>query len=110
MHLFKINTIDRTWWSIILWWELRRFLYNGIMVVAGLLSFVICAVNIPLIYLVIGLFLNAIYTLGWIVELVYIRNQSNENKKLMYPKNAFMVYLVLSICGVFGVAFYFLFG
>lgn len=110
MNLFKIKTSNRTWWDIILWWELRRFLYNAIMAFVGFLSLVICSVNIPLVYLVIALLLNAIYTLGWIVELIYIRNQSNENRKFTYPKSTFVTYLILSCFFVSGVAFYFLFG
>ncbi len=108
MNLLKINRIDRKWWEIILWWEIRRIPYNIIMYFIGLLSFYICFVTIPLVYLVIGLFLNILYTLGWVVELIYINRQKNEIKKLNYPKYGFIIYLVLSILFVLGIAVFLL--
>ena len=108
MNLLKINKTDRKWWGIILWWEIRRIPYNLIMYFIGLLSFYICFVTIPLVYLVIGLLLNIIYTLGWIVELLYINRQSDEIKKLKYPKYAFITYLILSILLVLSIAVFLL--
>ena len=108
MNLLKIKSIDRKWWEIILWWEIRRIPYNLIMYFIGLLSFYICFVTIPLVYLVIGLLLNVIYTFGWIVELVYVNRQNNENRKFKYPKYAFITYLILSIMLVLGFAMFLL--
>ncbi|TDT46798.1 hypothetical protein CLV90_0857 [Maribacter spongiicola] len=107
MNLLKINSIDRKWWEIILWWELRRIAYNIIMYFIGLLSFYICFVTIPLVYLVIGLVLNIIYTIGWIVELIGRRNWKFESK-LKYPKYAFNGYLVFSVITVFGFSIFLL--
>lgn len=104
MNLLKIKKNDRKWWEIILWWEIRRIPYNLIMCFIGLLSFYICFVTIPLVYLVVGLLLNLIYTFGWVIELAYINRQNNENSRLKYPKYAFIIYLIFSIILVLGFA------
>lgn len=108
MNLLKINRVDRKWWEIILWWEIRRIPYNIIMYFIGLLSFYICFVTIPLVYLIIGLLLNILYTLGWIVELLYVNRQKNETTKMKYPKYGFITYLILSILFVLGIAVFLL--
>ena len=108
MKLLKINKSDRKWWEIILWWEIRRIPFNLIMYFIGLLSFYICFVTIPLVYLIIGLLLNIIYTLGWIIELLYINRQKDEIKKIKYPKYVFLGYLSFSILFVLGFAIFLL--
>jgi hypothetical protein len=70
MGILTISERPRKWYQIIGWWELRRLPYNVIMLIAGISSLSIASVIIPLIYLMIGVGLNAIYTLGWITELV----------------------------------------
>ncbi|MEO8794867.1 MAG: hypothetical protein ABI390_05325 [Daejeonella sp.] len=74
------------------------------MYLVGLLSFYIGYVTIPLVYLVIGLALNVIYTLGWVVELLVIKGLKNQSKKLSYPKYAFISYLTLSALFILGIA------
>lgn len=108
MNLFKIKTANRKWYEIILWWEIRRILYNVIMYFIGYASFYICYVSIPLVYLVIGIVLNALYTTGWIIDLLYIQRLNDDNKKMQYPKRLFIYYLILSIILVFSIAFYLL--
>lgn len=81
MNILKITKTNRNWHEIILWWEIRRVPYNLFLYFAAVLSFYISYVTIPLIYLVIGFALNAIYTLGWIIELVFVRQIQNESKK-----------------------------
>ncbi len=95
----------RNWYEIILWWELRRIPYNLIMYFAGLLSFYISYVSIPLIYVLMGLAFNIVYTFGWIFELLIIRKEDGE-KRIKYPKYIFVWYLVLSVVIVFGVALF----
>ena len=104
MNILKITNANRRWYEIIFWWEFRRIPYNIIMYFVGYLSFYIGFVTIPLVYLVIGLALNIIYTFGWIIELLFINRGQNENRKLKYPKFAFVSYLILSSLFVFGVA------
>ena len=108
MNFLKIDRLNRKWWETILWWEIRRIPYNLIMYFIGLLSFYICFVTIPLVYLVIGFLLNILYTLGWIVELLYVNRQKNEIKKMKYPKYGFIIYLISSIMFVLGISVFLL--
>ncbi len=62
-------TTHRKWYHVILFWELARILYNGLMIFVGIGSFRIGYVNIPLVYEIIGLLLNCFFTLSWIIEL-----------------------------------------
>jgi len=105
MNIFKITTADRKWYEIILWWELRRILYNIGMYCAGLLSFYIAYVTIPLIYLGVAFLLNVFYTLGWIIELLFY-NKMSSGLKLKFPKIAFIIYFIMSALFIFGVAVY----
>lgn len=104
MNILKITTTKRKWYEIILWWEIRRIPYNIIMYFIGLVSFYIGYVTIPLIYLLIGLGLNVIYTLGWVVELLFINRLKDKNKKINYPPYTFLSYLTFSALIVLGIA------
>jgi hypothetical protein len=104
VNLLKITRTNRKWYEVILWWEIRRIPYNIVMGFIGYLSFYIGYVTIPLVYLVIGLALNILYTFGWMIELLFINRGKNENRKLKYPKFAFVSYLILSSLFVFGIA------
>jgi hypothetical protein len=106
MNILKITNPNRKWHEIILWWEIRRLPYNAIMYLIGYLSFHIAFVTIPLVYLVIGLALNILYSFGWIIELIFINKGQNETWKLKYPKYAFVSYLILSSLLVIGVAIF----
>jgi hypothetical protein len=108
VNLLKLNNSDRKWWEIVLWWEIRRIPYNIIMFFMGVLSFYICFVTIPLIYVVVGLGLNVLYTFGWIIELLFINRQSDKKIKLKYPKYSFISYLTLSAFFVLGISIFFL--
>jgi hypothetical protein len=99
MSMFKITGTNRKWYEIIMWWELRRIPYNIIMYFIGLLSFQIGYVTIPLIYIVIGF--NFLYTLGWIIELIFINRLKERVKKNKYPRQAFIYYLAFSTIIVF---------
>jgi hypothetical protein len=104
MNIVRVTNTDRRWYEIILWWEIRRIPYNVVMSFVGYLSFYIGYVTIPLVYFVIGLALNIFYSFGWIIELLFINRGQNENRKLKYPKRAFVSYLILSSLFVFGIA------
>ena len=98
---------DRNWFAIILWWEIRRIPYKLIMYFAGLLSFYICYISIPLIYVLMGLAFNIIYTFGWIIELSIIKKHEDE-ERIKYRRYSFIGYLVLSVLSVFGTALFLL--
>jgi len=71
------------------------------MLLAGIASFYIAYVTLPLFYIMIGISLNFIYTLGWISELILSYSVSQEKKRHYAPK-AFMIMLVFSLIIVFG--------
>jgi len=108
MIILKVTDAGRKWYQIILWWEIRRILYNISMYFVGVLSFYICYVTVPFIYVLIGFLLNIFYTFGWISELIFIHTQSNEELKLKYPKYAFLTSLLLSSLFVLGIAIFIL--
>jgi hypothetical protein len=73
---------NRRWYSIILWWELRRIPYNFILLITGIAGLLlvyqfsrISGINVdsffesglPIIAFALGA--NTGYTLGWVVEL-----------------------------------------
>lgn len=95
--------LNKNSFGVILWWEIRRIPYNVIMYFAGLLSFYISYISIPLIYILIGLAFNVIYTLGWIIELLIVQKDEN-NERIKYRRNVFLGYLALSVLFVFGIA------
>lgn len=108
MDILKITRPDRKWYEVILWWEIRRILYNLLMCLLGFASFFIGYVNIPLVYLVIGFGMNVVYTLGWVIELI-LKPYMSEQLKISFPKKAFIVYVIISTCFIFGIATYLLF-
>ena len=103
MNLLKLTRTNRKWYEIILWWELRRLPYNIIMYFIGVLSFQIGYVTIPLVYLIIGLALNVLYTFGWIIELLFINSLKEKNRSTKYPQYAFLSYLTFSTLIVFAI-------
>ncbi len=105
MKILNVNNANRRWYEIIIWWEIRRIPYNVIMYLVGSVSFYIGFVTLPLLYIVIGVTLNVLYTCCWIIELFIISRIQNENLKLRYAKLAFISYLLLSSLLVFGFAF-----
>ncbi|CAN5704743.1 hypothetical protein BH11BAC3_BH11BAC3_25770 [soil metagenome] len=109
MNLLKITTANRKWYEIILWWELRRILYNTAMYFIGLLSFYISYVTIPLVYLAIGLVLNIFYTFGWMTELLFGYKMTVQ-QQMKFPGVAFLTFLILSALLVFGLALYLISG
>jgi hypothetical protein len=103
MNILRITKTKRKWHEIILWWEIRRIPYNIIMYFIGLLSFQIGYVTIPLVYIIIGLGLNVLYTLGWIIELLFINRLKDKDRKIKYPRYAFLSYLTFSTLIVFAI-------
>ena len=99
----NILQVDRKWYEIILWWELRRIPYNIIMYFIGPASFYISYVTIPLVYIIIGLVLNLFYTLGWIIEL-QMQDSLNATSKLTFTGRSFIAFLIASAVFVFAVA------
>lgn len=57
------------WYKVILVWELYRIPYNILMALAGLTGMFFMAVNIPLIYLLVGITFNIFYTFLCFIDL-----------------------------------------
>jgi hypothetical protein len=103
MNILKTTKTKRKWHEIVLWWEIRRIPYNIIMYFIGLLSFQIGYVTIPLAYLIVGFGLNVLYTLGWVIELLFINRLKKKDRRINYPKYAFISYLTFSTLVVFAI-------
>ena len=76
--------IEDKWYFIILRWEMLRIVYNGVMLIAGLMSVFIAAVNIPLIYIMIGLVFNLIFTLVWLVDLYLLKKKCIQTSEAIF--------------------------
>ena len=103
----KIVTVpegERTAWRIIGWWELRRILYNAILLITGVIETVLFFVvaNDPIRFLpppffaLMGFMLyvgaaNFCYTFGWVFELFL-------NKLLHIKTNGFAKYSFIIGC------------
>jgi hypothetical protein len=91
--LFSVPRTTRRWYDVIIWWEVRRAAYNGILLMAGILSIIgfLAFFALPptgfvsepdtsandlgdpglgiIALIIFALAANICYTLGWIVEL-----------------------------------------
>ena len=81
--LFIVNTEPKPWLKVILWWELRRILYNALLVVFGIISLTALSFIIkdlwsffsPPLFFLIGVIsfvviANIFYTSGWVFQLL----------------------------------------
>jgi len=111
--LLRIQNSSRSKIQIILWWELRRILYNFIVLLIGLISIGILSLFVnhkpgadiidPLLVLFFAFLCNIAYTFGWIIEL-FLPNSQNYGPKVF--KNGlyftFIIIVILVFCGIFG--------
>ena len=86
--LLEVKTENRNFIQVIIWWELRRILYNIIVLIAGILSIVImltaASMRIqlkpgedfyePIMIPIFAFLCNMGYTLGWLTEVFIKRN------------------------------------
>ncbi len=104
-RLITVDTTDRNFIQIILWWEIRRILYNCIVFLFGMLSLILisCFTTIqngedtvePLVILAFALVCNIGYTLGWITELM--TSKSNTYGPKMFKFGLFFTLIVVLI-------------
>ncbi|MEI8313978.1 MAG: hypothetical protein WCG79_00860 [Verrucomicrobiota bacterium] len=87
--LFSIPQGNRRWWSIIVWWELRRIPYNlavGVIGIVNLAAFAFINDTLlkpylafenrdwePLSVVLFAFAANFFYTSGWVTELIVSR-------------------------------------
>jgi hypothetical protein len=93
--LLQVKTDNRTFFEIIIWWELRRILYNIIVLIGGILSIIIMLqaaserVHLdpgedlyePIMIPIFAFLCNAGYTLGWLTE-VFIKRSLTYGPKM----------------------------
>jgi hypothetical protein len=104
----KVKTENRNIFQIILWWELRRILYNAIVLIAGIISINIMLIVSkgkvelqpgedfiePFMIIFFGFVCNMCYTLGWFTEIC-------KKKSLTYGPKMFKRGLYFTLFWVF---------
>jgi hypothetical protein len=87
-HLLQVKTENRSVIQVVIWWELRRILYNIIVLIGGILSIVIMLTAAsgrvqlkpgedffePIMIPIFAFLCNIGYTLGWMTEVFIKRN------------------------------------
>lgn len=115
--LFTVSTTQRSNIQIILWWELRRILYNLILLVGVFLCLNLLGIHIStlemgggdyfmfLILIFYILLCNGVYTFFWIIELF-------RKRSLTYAPELLKIAIILSllILGAFTALVLFLIG
>lgn len=99
--LSEVNSNERNVLQIIYWWELRRILYNLIVLFAGIISLLVMSfvVNVPegedlvepFAILGFGIISNLCYTLGWITEI--FRKKDEKYGPKMFKKGLYLTLL-----------------
>ena len=112
----RVPDFERKWYNIIIWWELRRVLYNLIIVPAGLFWFGIFVLLIvlyagegedlgdpflPVFFVIIYIIVaNIFYTFGWISEIV---DKASKRVNRRSAPDMFLSLLIISV----GIALFF---
>jgi hypothetical protein len=95
-RLFIVNTQkDRPWYKVVLWWELRRILYNIILLISGIIALTILGLIVKdltsffsppiFFFMATGVFIvvaNIFYTLSWIFQLITLNSSNRFNQKI----------------------------
>ncbi|MES2239729.1 MAG: hypothetical protein V4497_05650 [Bacteroidota bacterium] len=107
--LLEVYYEDRNSFQIIFWWELRRILYNLIILFCGLTSLTLMSVIVnvppgedlvePFAIIGFGLLCNLGYSLGWLTEIFIKRDNAYGPKmfKIGLYFTLFFVFLPLII-------------
>ncbi len=90
--ILRVTKLQRNFFEIILWWEIRRILYNFLFITALLVGFLVIGQLVhlepsediiePLALFFLFFIFNGAYTLGWLIELCIPRSQSFAPKLL----------------------------
>jgi len=109
-NLFSVKETKRTHFQIIIWWELRRIIFNLFLFITFYLSLKIIGINflkiemgsgeyfILLLSIGLTLILNFIYFFGWISELYRKPSQTFAPKLLKLFILISLVIIVFLIC------------
>ena len=108
-RLLEVPSDDRNTFQILLWWELRRILYNIIVLAFGIICLMIISaiVNVrsgedlvePLAIIGFGILCNLGYSLGWLTEIFRKKDKKYGPKmfKIGLRFTLFFVFLPLAI-------------
>ncbi|MFA6571734.1 MAG: hypothetical protein WCT77_10940 [Bacteroidota bacterium] len=108
-RIFIANTDDELpWQKIVLWWELRRLLYNIFLIFFVLLSLTVLSLIVEDLFsffsppffvfiqlIIFFIFANICYTSGWIIQLV---TKKEKNKFINRVKPKLFIYGLLFSC------------
>ena len=102
--IFILNN-NQSWIKIIFWWEIRRILYNFLLILFGILSLTVLSflirdiwsfISPPIFFFIwIGVFLliaNIFYTSGWIFQIITLKSS---NKFISRIKPKIFIYGIL---------------
>lgn len=108
--LLIIEKEERTILDVMVWWELKRVLYNLIILFFGMLSLEIMSLTIelelgediiePIVIIGFAILSNCCYTLGWLTEIV-IENNSKDYGPIMFKRGLLFSIVIVIIPGVF---------
>jgi hypothetical protein len=108
-RLLEVNSEERNTFQIVLWWEIRRVLYNIVVLAFGIMSLVIIStiVNVkpgedlvePFAIIGFGILCNLCYSLGWLTEIFRKKDERYGPKmfKVGLYFTLFFVFLPLTI-------------
>lgn len=117
MKIFCVQNKERTNFKIILWWELRRIIYNIFLFISVFISLKILNIDLSnlemgsgeyfIFLILIGFIIvsNLIYTLGWLIELLIKRSVTYAPKILKITLLITSFCLVIFVTGLY-VIFY----
>lgn len=81
------------------WWEVLRILFNIALLIILFASFYISYINIPLVYIIILINVNLLFTLGETFDLFFLKRITNMKFKRLFPKYFILTYF--SICTIY---------
>lgn len=113
MKLFSVQEKERTKLQILFWWELRRIIYNILLLISVFISLKILDIDVSniemgsgeyFIFLLLIAFIvvcNLLYTLGWLIELFLKRSVTYAPKFLKISLLTTFFCLVVFVAGVY---------
>jgi hypothetical protein len=101
--IFSHKLTDRNWYHVIGWWEIRRLVFNAVLLLFGLISLTIFLFVLkfdeyiiqPFAAFGFGVLVNFFYTFGWVTELLI--RLFNESKAASFGIKSFKIGLIISI-------------
>ena len=102
--LLEVHYEDRSIFKIIFWWELRRLLYNFIILIFGIISLILMSaiVNVPpgedliepIAIIGFGILCNLGYSIGWLTE-IFRKKNKNYGPKMFKTGLYFTLFFVI---------------